>query len=83
MQSAFKKLLSHWYYHFRLLFFLFCLAVNNVGKLNRCYFVASVVKARIIRFFKEKKNVSLKVHSFLLILNGNEMVKGELLCQRE
>lgn len=55
-------------------FFLFCLAVNDVGKLkSRCYFVSTVVKARIIRFFK-KKNVSLKVHSFLLILNGNERV---------
>lgn len=35
----------------------FLLAVNDVGKSKSCYyFVSTVVKARIIRIFKERKS---------------------------
>lgn len=43
----------------------FLLAVNDVGKSKSCYyFVSTDVKARIIRFFKEKKKFHVKYIHF-------------------
>lgn len=38
-----------------------------------------LLRLELLRFFLKRKKVSRKVHSFLLILNGNEMVKGRVI----